>query len=155
MHDNLNKLNLFFELNQVYVDNIENESTAVLSLDRPIELFNSRQQTFPDVWPFCSQWEVQTSEDFSASLCVYVWEQRHPLIIHIILLHCNSATGAASISNKHSLSAGLKRLSISAPICCWWVFFALVLGKEERKFSNRESIKIFRMKMCLWNKAYI
>lgn len=42
------------------------------------------------------------------SLPLSVWEQRHLLIISIILLHCHTATGAASISNKHSLVSCFK-----------------------------------------------
>lgn len=80
---------------------------AALSLDRPSELFNSRLQTLPDVWPFFSPSgkckRVRISQP--PSLCV---EKRHLLIIRIILLHCHTATGAASISNKHSIVSCFK-----------------------------------------------
>lgn len=79
---------------------------------------------------FFSQWQVQTSEDFSASLSLCGSRD-------IYWLSTLFFSTAAQLLAQHPyqintlLSAGLKQMSISMTICCWWVFFALYLSREE------------------------
>lgn len=93
---------------------------------------NKHFQMYGRFFPvFFPQWQVQTSEDFSArlSLCgsrdIY-WLSTlfFPTAAPLLALH--------PYQINTLLSAGLKQMSISMTICCWWVFFPLHLFRQEK-----------------------